>query len=83
MSTPAKTPPTEKRDVTVTSVIETAAVTPDRLGKKNAIISYQVGPFERYQFTVPAEGLTEDKVKAAIIQDFNSRPKLRGIKFQI
>ena len=83
---PAPTNPAiqpQKKTLQVTSISELQSVDPNRLGKRDARVTYRAGPFESYQFTIPAEDLTEPKVKAAMLQDYNRRPHLHGLSVEV
>ena len=56
---------------------------PARVGKFDAVITYQVDAFRSYIITMPKEEFTETKVKEKITADLKEREKWRGKEIEI
>ena len=67
------TPPTTPAEATVVSVLDVPSQDPQRAGKMDALITYRVDPLHSFTIVIPADGLTPDKVSAAVRQDFQKR----------
>ena len=63
----------EKQKVQLISTIEAPSNKPERVGKSDYFITYQVDPLHRYTLQIPAEGLTTDKVDALVRADYMKR----------
>ena len=68
----------------ILSVIDVPATDPNRMGKLDARITYQVDPLHIFAVQVPAENLTPEIEDAAVRADYAKRSKLinRSIKLQ-
>lgn len=70
-------------EVTILDIREFPATEPDRVGKTNVAVVYQFDAFRTYYLTLPAEGLTEEKVKEAIRKKETERAPWLGKKLEI
>jgi hypothetical protein len=68
-------PPTGTQ-VQVVSVLDVPAQEAARLGKMDALITYRLDALHTFTIRMPAEGLTPEKVDAAIRSDYNQRKTL-------
>ena len=66
---------------------EIPSAAPDRVGKMDSMITYQIDTFRTYLITVPAEELTLEKedqvIKAAIRADMAERERWASKELQI
>ena len=69
--------------IKVIEAVEIYSATPERLGKKDALITYSVDEVGIYMVTLPAEEATEDKIKEAITKAETARQKLIGKEFEV
>ena len=61
---------------TVISVLDVPSTDPNRMGKMDALITYRIDPLHSFTIRLPAEGLTPDKVDAAVRSDYAVRKLL-------
>lgn len=82
MSVPLPTTQTPTPTFTVKSVLDVPAQEPTRLGKMDALITYQTDPLHSYTIRLPAENLSKDLVMAAIRADYAKRSPIINLSFQ-
>jgi len=70
------------QEATILSVAEVPAREPNRLGKTDYLVTYQVG-FNVFTVTVPAENATRQIIEAAIRADYQKRAALLGGTVQL
>lgn len=68
---------------TIRDVRKVPSGLPERFGKFDAIITYQLEGFGVYILTLPAEDLTDEKVKLAVQKDVEERKLWIGKEFEI
>jgi hypothetical protein len=56
---------------------------PQRYGKDDAIVLYELAPGTRYSVRLPAENLTDATITAAIRADMTERGKWQGKQLQL
>lgn len=56
---------------------------PDRIGKYDQLVLYELDPMRRYIVRIPAEEFTEEKMKQAIKEDMADRAKYQGKEIEI
>jgi hypothetical protein len=61
---------------TVISVLDVPSSDPNRMGKMDALVTYRIDPLHSFTIRLPAEGLTPDKIDAAIRSDYAVRKLL-------
>lgn len=66
----------EKQTVSVVSMLDVPAQEANRLGKMDVLVTYRVDPLHSFTIRIPAEGMTPDKLDAAIRTDYNVRKAL-------
>ena len=70
-------------DVTIIETKRIKAVAPERLGKWDRIVYWQIGPGQVFMTELPDEGFTDQALQAAIKRDLDERAKLVGKKYQL
>lgn len=76
-------PTSPAKEVSILATVDVPAITPDRVGKTDVLITYRVGPYQSGMVRVPKEDFTEETVKAAITKDVNEKAKYVGMKFNV
>lgn len=56
---------------------------PDRVGKYDQLVMYELDPMRRYMVRIPEEEFTEEKMKQAIKEDMAERAKYTGKEFEL
>lgn len=56
---------------------------PDRIGKYDQLVMYELDPMRRYIVRIPEETFTEETMKAAIKADMASRAEYTGKEYEI
>lgn len=56
---------------------------PDRIGKYDQLVMYELDPMRRYIVRVPEEAFTEERMIEAIKEDMAQRSKYTGKEFEI
>lgn len=79
MSSPA--PPA--KEVTILATVDVPAVTPDRMGKTDVLVTYRIGQYQSGMVRVPKEEFTQEKVMAAIKKDVELKAKYVGMTFKV
>jgi len=76
-------PASPEREVEILATVDVPAVSPDRVGQTDVLVTYRVGPYQSGMVRVPKEDFTEAKVKAAIKKDVETKAKYVGMKFKV
>lgn len=76
-------PASPEREVTILATVDQAATDPDRIGKTNVLVTYRVGRYQIGMVRLPKEGISEEKVKAAVKKDVEVKAKYLGMKFKV
>jgi hypothetical protein len=71
MSTPETAPPKPKAKIL--GEYMQYSINPDRQGKQDTIIMYQIDPLHTYQVTLPKDHPTDSEVETAIRNDWATR----------
>lgn len=79
LSSPA--PPT--KEVTILATVDVPAVSPDRIGKTDVLVTYRIGPYQSGMVRIPKEAFTEAAVKKAVKKDVELKAKYVGMKFKV
>lgn len=79
----SETPQNARMEATILDVRDLPATAPDRLGKTDRLVLYQVGGAQRYAVRVPAETFSDDALRAAIKADIAHRGQLIGRKLTL
>lgn len=79
MASPA--PP--EREVSILATVDVPAISPDRTGQFDVLVTYRVGPYQSGMVRVPKEKFTEEAMKAAVKADVEKKAKYIGMKFRV
>ena len=60
---------------TVVDVRRMPSPNPQRMGKYDQMVVYELGPGQRFVLSLPAEGFTEETLRAAVKADLAERGK--------
>ena len=56
---------------------------PDRIGKYDQLVMYELDPMRRYIVRIPEEKFTEDRMKEEIKKDMDARAEFTGKEYEI
>jgi len=56
---------------------------PDRIGKYDQLVMYELDPMRRYIIRVPEEEFSEDRMKQAVKEDIAQREQYTGKEYTI
>ena len=56
---------------------------PDRIGKYDQLVMYELDPMRRYIIRVPEEEFSEDRMKQAVKEDIAQREQYTGKEYEI
>ena len=56
---------------------------PDRIGKYDQLVMYELDPMRRYIVRIPEEDFTEERMKLAIKKDMAERAEFTGKEYEI
>jgi len=76
-------PASPEREVEILATVDVPAISPDRMGQIDVLVTYRVGPYQSGMIRVPKEDYTEAKIKAAIRKDVETKAKYVGMKFKV
>lgn len=76
-------PASPEREVEILATVDVPAISPDRTGQIDVLVTYRVGPYQSGMIRVPKEDYTEAKIKAAIRKDVETKAKYVGMKFKV
>jgi hypothetical protein len=76
-------PASPEREVEILATVDVPAISPDRVGQIDVLVTYRVGPYQSGMIRVPKEDYTEAKIKAAIRKDVETKAKYVGMKFKV
>jgi len=76
-------PTSPEREVTILATVDVPAISPDRTGKTDVLVTYRLGPYQSGMVRIPKEEFSEEKVKAAIKEDVEKKAKYVGMKFKV
>ena len=76
-------PASPEREVEILATVDVPAISPDRMGQIDVLVTYRVGPYQSGMIRVPKEDYTEAKIKAAIKKDVETKAKYVGMKFKV
>ena len=68
---------------TVFDVRRVPSAEPDRIGKYDQIVMYELDPMRRYIVRIPEEKFTEDEMKRAVKEDIAQREAYTGKEYEI
>jgi len=68
----------EKIKVKILDIRTVPSVDPERLGKLDTLVTYQVDNFRVYVLRIPKEEVTEEDLKKYIKEDLKKREKFVG-----
>lgn len=71
------------QEIKILDMREFPSTDPERVGKFDMIITYQVDPYRVYLITIKKEEFSEDKIKEAIKKDLAERQKWVGKTIQL
>jgi hypothetical protein len=64
--------------VKVVDYRDAASAAPERAGKTDRIVVYELNPYQRYAVVLPLESFSEDALKEAIRRDLAERTQWQG-----
>lgn len=76
-------PTSPEKEVEILATVDVPAISPDRVGQTDVLVTYRVGPYQSGMVRVPKEDFTEAKVKAAVKKDVEAKAKYVGMKFRV
>lgn len=76
-------PEQPEREVTILATVDVPAISPDRAGKTDVLVTYRIGRYQSGMVRIPKEEFTEEKVKEAIKADVEKKAKYVGMKFKV
>lgn len=76
-------PASPEREVEILATVDVPAISPDRVGQIDVLVTYRVGPYQSGMIRVPKEDYTEAKIKTAIKKDVETKAKYVGMKFKV
>ena len=56
---------------------------PDRIGKYDQLVMYELDPMRRYIIRIPEEEFSEDRMKLAVKEDIAQREQYTGKEYEI
>ena len=56
---------------------------PERVGKYDTLVMYELDPMRRYIIRIPAEEFTEDRMIQAVKEDIEERAKFAGKEYEL
>ena len=68
---------------TVFDVRRVPSAEPDRIGKYDQIVMYELDPMRRYIVRIPEEKFTEEEMKRAVKEDIAQREAYTGKEYEI
>jgi len=73
----------EKIKVKILDIRDVPSTEPDRLGKLDRLVTYQVGPGQVYMIRIPLEEFSEERLKEEIKKDLEERKRWVGKEIEI
>ena len=67
----------------VSDVRRVPSADPDRLGKFDQLVMYELDPMRRYIVRIPEEEFNEDRMKHAVKEDIAERERYAGKEYEI
>lgn len=56
---------------------------PDRVGKYDQLVMYELDPMRRYIIRIPEEEFSEDRMKHAVKEDMAQREQYTGKEYEV
>ena len=56
---------------------------PDRIGKYDQLVMYEIDPMRRYIVRIPEEEFTEERMKEEVKKDMAARAEFTGKEYEI
>lgn len=76
-------PASPEKEVTILATVDVPAISPDRVGQTDVLVTYRVGQYQSGMVRVPKEVFSEAKVKAAVKLDVEAKAKYVGMTFKV
>jgi len=68
-----KTEEIEEREVTIVDIRDVPAIDPERVGKTDVLVTWQIDPARTYRVRIPKEEFDEERLKAEIRKELKAK----------
>ena len=76
-------PASPEREVEILATVDVPALSPDRMGQTDVLVTYRIGPYQSGMVRIPKEGFNKAEVIAEIKKDVKKKAEFVGMKFKV